>query len=61
MAGDKGVHTFSVTLKTTGNQTITVSDVANYSVSGTATVSVIPPAVYTVTNTLDSGPGYCAR
>ena len=32
--GDKGVHTFSVTLKTAGSQTITVTDTTTSSISG---------------------------
>src|SRR5581483_3300964 len=43
VAGDNGVHTFSVTLKTTPSQTVTVKDTAT-SVPGTATVIVNPGA-----------------
>ena len=39
-AGDAGVHTFSVTLQTTGNQTVTATDTANATVTGFATVAV---------------------
>ena len=39
-ASDKGVHTFSVRLKTKGSQTVTVTDQSNSSITGTATVSV---------------------
>jgi hypothetical protein len=40
-ASDKGVHTFSVTLKTKGSQTVTVTDSSNSSITGTDTVSVV--------------------
>jgi VCBS repeat-containing protein len=39
-AADAGVHAFSVTLKTLGNQTVTGSDNALSSITGTATVAV---------------------
>ncbi len=40
-----GVGTFTATLKTAGNQTLTAADTANSAVSGTATVDVSPLAV----------------
>jgi hypothetical protein len=40
VAGDHGVHTFTVTLKSTGSKTLTVTDKANSSITGQATVSV---------------------
>jgi hypothetical protein len=44
--GDGGVHVFSngVTLKTAGNQTVTASDTATASLTGSASVSVNPAA-----------------
>ncbi len=39
-AGDFGVHTFSVTLRTSGNQTITATDTATSSIAGSAIVAV---------------------
>jgi hypothetical protein len=39
-AGDAGVHAFTVTLQTTGNQTITATDTGTPSITGTATVAV---------------------
>jgi hypothetical protein len=44
-AADMGVHTFSVTLKTAGPQTVTVSD-AFLSLSGSAAVTVSPAAAH---------------
>jgi ELWxxDGT repeat protein len=43
---DNGMHTFSggVTLKTAGPQTVTATDTANNSITGTATVTVNPAA-----------------
>jgi len=37
---DAGVHTFSVTLKTAGSQTVTATDTATSSISGSASISV---------------------
>jgi hypothetical protein len=39
-SSDHGVHTFSMTLRTTGNQTVTVTDTHHSSTTGTATVNV---------------------
>src|SRR5262249_5114433 len=46
VAADNGVHTFTsgVTLKTAGDQTVTATDTANSSLTGSATVSVTPAA-----------------
>ena len=41
-AADRGVHTFTVTLKTAGNQTVTVRDLASSAVTGSAAVTVRP-------------------
>jgi hypothetical protein len=40
LPGDNGVHTFSVTLKSAGSQTITATDRSAGSITGSATVSV---------------------
>lgn len=40
VAGDNGVHSFQVTLKTAGSQTITVNDTSNTSLLGNAFVQV---------------------
>jgi hypothetical protein len=40
-SADNGVHTFTVTLRTLGNQTITATDNATSSITGTATVKVL--------------------
>jgi hypothetical protein len=39
-AGDGGVHTFSVTLNTLGSQSVTVTDTATSSITGSASVNV---------------------
>jgi hypothetical protein len=39
---DKGKHTFSVTLNTTGSQTVTATDKTNGTIKGTVTVTVQP-------------------
>src|SRR5262249_37631757 len=38
-ASDQGSHTFAVTLQTTGNQSVSVSDTANPTAAGTATIA----------------------
>jgi hypothetical protein len=43
-AADMGVHTFTVQLKTAGNDTVTVIDTAHLTATGTATVAVTPAA-----------------
>jgi hypothetical protein len=43
-ASDAGVHTFNVTLKTAGSDTITVGDTSSSSLTGTASVTVNPAA-----------------
>src|SRR5205085_2262356 len=40
VAGDNGVHAFTVTLKKAGNQTVTVSDASATSINGSAAVTV---------------------
>jgi hypothetical protein len=47
-SGDQGVHSFSVTLKSAGNQTVTVTDTANSATTGSATVAVTPAAASTL-------------
>jgi hypothetical protein len=47
-AGDAGVHSFTITLKTAGSQTITTADQSNSTVTGSATVSVAPVAASTL-------------
>jgi hypothetical protein len=44
MAADAGAHTFSVTLATAGNQSITATDTVTSSLTGSATVNVNPAA-----------------
>ena len=39
---DNGVHTFDVTLKTAGSQTVTATDTLNASITGSTTVTVNP-------------------
>ena len=43
-SADKGVHTFTVTLKTAGSKTVTATDTVNGSLTGTATLTVSPAA-----------------
>lgn len=43
LASDQGVHTFSVTLQTGGNQTVTATDTVNSSLTGGAIVIVVAP------------------
>jgi hypothetical protein len=43
-ASDNGVHRFSVTLRTPGDQTITVTDTSNGSITGSTDVTVNPVA-----------------
>jgi hypothetical protein len=47
--GDQGVHPFTVTLKTAGRQTVTVTDTIAGFVSGTAPVTVTPADAATLT------------
>jgi hypothetical protein len=42
--GDNGTHSFSVTLKTAGSQTVTATDTSNSSFTGKATITVNPGA-----------------
>jgi uncharacterized delta-60 repeat protein len=46
-AGDQGVHTFPLILRTAANQTVRAIDVGSPSVNGTATVTVTPSAAST--------------
>ncbi len=58
--GDAGVHTFvnGVTLNTVGSRTITATDTINASLTGSATVNVLPSGLtFKVTNLNDSGSG----
>jgi hypothetical protein len=48
-ATDAGVHSFTVTLKTAGNQSVTFTDTATASITGSATVTVNPAAAATLT------------
>jgi hypothetical protein len=43
VAGDQGVHTFSATLKTAGSQSLTATDMATGSISGTQAGIVVNP------------------
>ena len=40
VAGDNGVHSFTVTLKSTGTQTIRARDTKDSSITGTASTNV---------------------
>src|SRR5713226_3490771 len=52
VAGDNGVHSFSVTLKTAGSQTVTATDTVTGSITGTSgAVSVSPAAASVLTVT----------
>ncbi len=53
-ASDNGSHTFGVTLKTAGNDSVTATDTATASVNGTATVSVSPAPAASLTLTPSS-------
>jgi hypothetical protein len=46
-SADAGVHTFSVTLKTAGSQSLTATDTANASITGTQTGIAVNPAAAT--------------
>src|SRR5207247_475339 len=46
-AADAGVHVFSVTLKTAGSKSLTVTDAANAIVKGTTSITVTPAAAVT--------------
>jgi hypothetical protein len=46
-AADAGVHTFSATLKTAGNQSITATDTTSASITGTQTGITVAPAAAT--------------
>src|SRR5262249_38240667 len=46
--GDAGFHTFTVTLLSAGNQTVTVADASAGSMTGSTTVTVSPAAASTL-------------
>jgi hypothetical protein len=50
VAADNGVHTFKngATLKTAGIQTVTATDIANGTITGSATTTVVPAAAATL-------------
>ncbi len=56
-AADAGAHVFTVTLKTLGSRTITVTDRAMPSLRGTATVNVTEALSFVVTTALDTVSG----
>jgi DNA/RNA endonuclease G (NUC1)/fibronectin type 3 domain-containing protein len=60
VAGDGGVHTFSVTLTQSGTHTVTATDTLNASINGTATVIVLCPELPPPTLTITAGPSVCA-
>src|SRR5262249_51905190 len=47
-SADQGVHTFTVTLKTAGSQSMTVTDTSNSSETGSASVTVTPASASTI-------------
>jgi hypothetical protein len=49
-AADQGVHTFSVTLKTAGSQSITATDTATGSITGSESGIVVTPAAASAIN-----------
>jgi hypothetical protein len=51
LAADNGVHSFPVTWRTAGTQTVRATDVATGTVSGTASVTVAPAAASTLSVT----------
>jgi photosystem II stability/assembly factor-like uncharacterized protein len=53
-AADNGTHTVSVTLRSTGNQIIRVSDVTESGVTGAVTVTVTPPGFAVLSNVADA-------
>src|SRR5206468_1427919 len=58
VAGDNGSHTFSVTLSSSGPQTITATDTVTASITGTASTTLIcPPGPAPTANATNSGPG----
>lgn len=58
-AADKGVHAFSVQLKTAGPQVITAVDTTNAAITGSQSVSVVPaaPASFSLSGLSDSVAG----
>ena len=60
VAGDNGTHTFSVTLNSSGTQTVTATDTAIASITGSASTNVLcPPGPAPSANATNSGPA-CA-
>jgi hypothetical protein len=55
VAGDHGTHTFSVTLNTTGSQSLTVTDKATATITGSETGIQVNPAADVVTGLMISG------
>jgi hypothetical protein len=47
-SSDQGSHSFSVTLKSAGSRTVTVTDTANSATTGSATVTIAPAAASTL-------------
>jgi subtilase family serine protease len=64
-SGDSGSRTFSVTLNTSGTQSVTATDVSNSSLTGSATLSVTTPAPVGSGTVIESfetnGPYYVAN
>jgi DNA/RNA endonuclease G (NUC1)/fibronectin type 3 domain-containing protein len=59
VAGDNGTHTFSVTLTTTGSQTITATDTVTPSITGSTSTNIVlicPPGPAPFANASNSGP-----
>ncbi len=55
-ATDNGVHTFTITLKTAGSQTVTTTDTAASSLRGSTTLTVTPAAVASFRITSSANP-----
>jgi hypothetical protein len=56
MAADNGVHTFTVTLKTAGTDSITATDTATGTITGSAFVGVSPAAASTLAISTSGSP-----
>src|SRR5262249_19412248 len=56
VASDRGIHTFSVTLVTTGTQTVTATDLIVPSTTGTASITVNPASLPTFVMTTSGTP-----
>ncbi len=60
VAGDNGVHTFTVALDSSGTRTITATDTVNASITGSTTITIVcPPGPIPTANASNSGPA-CA-